>query len=168
VDTRPTAGRVKEAVFNILSERLAGARFLDLYAGTGLIGIEALSRGAAEATFVESDATCCRLLKTNLEQSGYASKSEVFRIPVSRFLKHSSRALFDIVFVDPPYHTGEGEKILPSLGSGAIIRPDGVLVIEHFHKVEFPSKIGRLTRLKTYRYGDTLLSIYQAASSEPA
>ena len=158
---RPTAGKVKQALFNILAERVPGARFLDLYAGTGLIGIEALSRGASHVTFVESSPANCRLLKANLQRCGYADQAVVQSVASSRFLKQTLFQPYDLVFLDPPYHTGEGENILPTLGAGDIIVPNGVVVIEHFHKYSLPSLIGRLTFVKSHRYGDTLLSIYR-------
>ena len=161
--TRPTAGRVKSALFNILAPRITGARFLDLYAGTGLVGIEALSRGAGHVTFVESNIASCRIVKTNLERCGYAHASKVRAMAVSRFLQQSHRP-YDIAFVDPPYHDGEDGNVLPLLGRGAIIAANGVVVIEHFHKVQLPVQVGRLVFIKSYRHGDTLLSLYQHRS----
>jgi 16S rRNA (guanine966-N2)-methyltransferase len=135
--TRPTAGRVKAALFNILSERIPGARFLDLFAGTGAIGIEALSRGASRVTFVESDADCVRVVKSNLRRSGYDHLAEVRSITASRFLKQPPREPYD-----------------------GIIAVNGVVIIEHFHKAPSPVQVDRLILTKSYRYGDTFLSIY--------
>jgi 16S rRNA (guanine966-N2)-methyltransferase len=159
--TRPTAGRVKSALFNILSELVPGACFLDLYAGTGLIGIEALSRGARCVTFVESNPASCRVVKRNLERCGFTHLAAVRRMSASRFLKQPVGGPYDIAFVDPPYHNDEELNILPILGAGAIIASTGVVVIEHFHKVQLPVQVGRLDFLKSYRHGDTLLSLYQ-------
>ena len=160
-DSRPTAGRVKAALFNILSDRIPGARFLDLYAGTGLMGIEALSRGAGHVTFVESDPASCRVVKSNLLRCGYAHLADVRLMTVSRFLKQSRRGSYDIVFVDPPYHAADGGHVLPLLDSDAIIGVNGVVVIEHFHKVQLPVQVGRLIFVKSYRHGDTVLSVYK-------
>src|SRR5437879_1457199 len=102
--TRPTTGRVKAALFNILSERIPGARVLDLYAGTGLIGIEALSRGAGYVTFVESNPASYRMVKSNLRRCGYAHLADVRAMSAARFLKQTSGEPYDIAFVDPPYH----------------------------------------------------------------
>ncbi len=165
---RPTRGQVKEALFNILSGRILDARFLDLFAGTGAIGIEALSRGAREVTFVESHAETCRLLRANLRHCGYDQGVDVRRLSVARFLNQPPAQPFDIVFLDPPYHTVEGEKVLPSLGRGVIIRHNGVVVIEHFHKTRLADRIGHLALVKSYRYGDTLLSMYRHAPAEDA
>ena len=166
LDVRPTADPVKEALFNILADRMAGARFLDLFAGTGNIGIEALSREARQATFVESSQAVSRLLRANLQRCGFERHADVRVMPVSRFLKHWREPAYDIVFLDPPYQTQEAEKVLPSLGRDAIIRANGVVVVEHFHKSPLDDRIGHLTLVKTYRYGDTCLSVYRSVREE--
>src|SRR6266705_1833246 len=131
---RPTADQVKEALFNVLANRIVGARFLDLFAGTGNIGLEALSRGATQATFVESDPTACRLLEVNVRRCGFERVAEVRPVSVSRFLKHARGPAYDIVFLDPPYQTQDSQRVLPSLGGDAIIHRHGVVVVEHLHK----------------------------------
>jgi 16S rRNA (guanine(966)-N(2))-methyltransferase RsmD len=162
---RPTTSQVKEALFNILGERILKARFLDLFAGTGAVGIEALSRGARHVTFVESDPAACRRLRANLLRCGSDDRADIRQLPIARFLTHQSSDLaaqaYDIVFFDPPYHTDAGTKVLSALGGNAMIRPDGVVVIEHFHKTRLADRIGHLTFAKSYRYGDTVLSIYR-------
>jgi 16S rRNA (guanine966-N2)-methyltransferase len=165
---RPTADHVKEALFNILADRVPGARFLDLYAGTGNIGIEALSRGAQEAVFVESSAAMGRLLRANLKRCGFDHLAELRLLPVARFLKQHHELPYDIIFLDPPYRTAEAEKVLPSLGGDAIIRDNGVVVVEHFHKSPPVERIGHLALIKTYRYGDSCLSVYRAVREEAA
>jgi len=163
---RPTADQVKEALFNILANRIAGAHFLDLFAGTGNIGLEALSRGATQATFVESDPTACRLLEANVRRCGFERVAEVRPVPVSRFLKHARGPAYDIVFLDPPYQTQDAQRVLPSLGGDAIIHRHGVVVVEHFHKTHLVDRIGHLALVKTHRYGDTCLSVYQRDQAE--
>jgi len=163
---RPTPGKVKEALFSILADHMSGARFLDLFAGTGMVGIEALSRGATHVTFVDSNPASCRILKENLRRLGYAAHADVRCMTVSRFLTHPPEHSYDIAFLDPPYHTGEGGKILPSLERDVIIRPNGVVVIEHFHTTRLQQRIGCLALLKSYRYGDTLLSLYRPADRD--
>jgi 16S rRNA (guanine966-N2)-methyltransferase len=158
--TRPTAGRVKAALFNILSERILGARFLDLFAGTGAIGIEALSRGAGRVTFVESDSASVRIVKSNLRRSGYEHLAEVRSMTAIRFLKQPMPEPYDIAFIDPPYHGNEAADVLPLLGRNAIIAANGVVIIEHFHKAPPPVQVDCLILTKSYRYGDTFLSIY--------
>jgi 16S rRNA (guanine966-N2)-methyltransferase len=166
--TRPTAGRVKQALFNILSHRISDARFLDLYAGTGLVGMEALSRGAEHTTFVESQTDGCRLLKKTLESCGYTDRSTVYRMTAEHFVKQPPSKPYDVVFVDPPYHSGKLDKMLPTLGASVIIAPGGVVVIEHFHKVQLPEHTGHLIRGKSYRYGDTFLTVYHRNSVQDA
>ena len=163
---RPTADQVKEALFNILADRIVGARFLDLFAGTGNIGLEALSRGATQATFVESNPTARRLLEANVRQCGFERVAEVRPVPVSRFLKHARGPAYDIIFLDPPYQTQHVQRVLPSLGGNAIVHPHGVVVVEHFHKTRLGDHIGPLTLVKTRRYGDTCLSVYRRDRAE--
>ncbi len=166
LDVRPTADPVKEALFNILADRTPGACFLDLFAGTGNIGIEALSRGARQATFVESSPAVSRLLRANLQRCGFERHADVRVMPVSRFLTRQRIPVYDIVFLDAPYQTPEAEKVLPSLGRDAIIRANGVVVVEHFHTSPLDDRIGQLTLVKTYRYGDTCLSVYRSVQEE--
>jgi 16S rRNA (guanine(966)-N(2))-methyltransferase RsmD len=167
LNVRPTADRVKEALFNILADRIAGARVLDLFAGTGNIGIEALSRGAGQVTFVESSPTAGRLLRANLQRCGFERQAQVRIMTVSRFLKQRREPAYDIIFLDPPYRTQEAEKVLPSLERDAIIRGNGVVVVEHFHKSPLDERIGHLARVKTYRYGETCLSVYRTVREGP-
>jgi 16S rRNA (guanine966-N2)-methyltransferase len=163
--TRPTAGRVKAALFNILSNRIFGARFLDLFAGTGAIGIEALSRGAGLVTFVESDADCVRVIKSNLRRSGYEHLAEVRCMTATRFLKQRVPDPYDIAFIDPPYHGNEAADVLPLLARNTLIAANGVVIIEHFHKAPPPVQVDGLLLTKSYRYGDTFLSIYHPSTA---
>jgi 16S rRNA (guanine966-N2)-methyltransferase len=164
--TRPTAGRVKTALFNILSGRILGARFLDLFAGTGAIGIEALSRGARRVTFVECDPDCVRVVKSNLRRSRYEDLAEVRSMTATRFLKLPIPEPYDIAFIDPPYHGNGAVDVLPLLGRNGIIAVNGVVIIEHFHKAPLPVQVDRLILTKSYRYGDTFLSIYKPGAAQ--
>lgn len=159
---RPTSEKVKEALFDIFGERVRGAIFLDLYAGTGAIGIEALSRGAEKSIFVESDSSLRRIIRENVSSLGFKEKAEVIGQNAEKFIKRAIRKgeRFDIIFLDPPYHTGEMEKILRILSKGDVLNEDGVLVAEHFKKKSLPEKVGPLRLLKEYRYGDTVLSLF--------
>jgi 16S rRNA (guanine(966)-N(2))-methyltransferase RsmD len=164
---RPTSGKTKEALFSILGERVKGARLLDLFAGTGSIGIEALSRGADRAEFVEYHPASLTALETNLRRCGYIEKARVHKVDVLRYLKHPG-GLFDIVYVDPPYHTGILKKLLPRLSRDGIITPTGTMIIEHFHKMALPDRMGSLQRTRTERYGDTVITFYcHPAGSRP-
>ncbi len=167
LNVRPTADHVKEALFNILAERMAGARFLDLFAGTGNIGIEALSRGARQATFVESSPAVGRVLRANLQLCGFGHLADIRLMTVSRFLKQCrDEPAYDIVFLDPPYQAQGTEKVLPSLVRDAIIGASGVVVVEHFHKSPLDDRIGHLALVKAYRYGDTCLSVYRSLQED--
>ena len=160
---RPTADPVKEALFNILADRIVGS-LIDC--SEQLKQLEALSRGATQATFVESNSIACRLLEANVRRCGFERASEVRPVPVSRFLKHTRGPAYDIVFLDPPYQTQDAQRVLSSVGADVIILPHGVVVVEHFHKTHLDNRIGHLALVKTYRYGDTCLSLYQRERTE--
>ncbi|MFQ5598746.1 MAG: 16S rRNA (guanine(966)-N(2))-methyltransferase RsmD [Nitrospiria bacterium] len=156
---RPTADKVREALFDILSERIVGTSFLDLYAGTGAVGIEALSRGAKTADFVEQNKTHLRYLRTNLHACGLNNHVSVYAGSVSDFLKRMKHA-YQLLFFDPPYGSREIEKWLPRLRQGDMILRGGTLIIEHDVKRSLPQDSKELRFVKTYRYGETALSFY--------
>jgi 16S rRNA (guanine966-N2)-methyltransferase len=159
---RPTSDRVKEALFSILAPRIPGARFLDLYAGTGAIGIEAMSRGARHAAFVESHADSLRLLRDNLVRCGLTAQAEIHSCTATAFLKRElSDDAYDVVFADPPYQeTDDGLAMLSALSMSAIISPASTIILEHGSKSKLSSEIGRLSLVRQYRYGDTTLSLF--------
>ncbi|NOY83669.1 MAG: 16S rRNA (guanine(966)-N(2))-methyltransferase RsmD [Nitrospirae bacterium] len=156
---RPTPGKVRSALFNILADRILDASFLDLYAGTGAVGLEALSRGALHTTFVEQSPRHLQYLRKNIAACLLEEQSTVRGIDAEDFLKTLSSP-FDLVFLDPPYKEEALEKILPRLEQDDIITDAGRLIIEHFHKRVLPETIGNIHFLKQYRYGETLLSFY--------
>jgi 16S rRNA (guanine966-N2)-methyltransferase len=161
---RPTPERVKEALFSILGNQIVGANFVDLYAGTGAIGIEALSRGAARVSFVEDSPVSLRLLRANLNRTGLTAVADVHSCSADAFLRRQSqcREPLRLAFADPPYE--RTEALLPSLGRDAIIAPDTVVVLEHATKTIIPARVGHLSLRRQYRYGDTTLSVFVAAS----
>jgi 16S rRNA (guanine966-N2)-methyltransferase len=154
---RPTSDRVREALFSVLGARVEGARVLDLYAGSGALGIEALSRGAAEATFVDSAAASIRAVKANLAALGAAA--EVRRADARRFLGAASAAArqYDLVFLDPPYRLAGrlGSELTAALP--AVLAPGAAVVAESDRRV--PLELG-LPILDERRYGDTLIRIH--------
>lgn len=160
---RPTSDRVREALFSILGNRLTNCRFLDLYAGTGAVGIEAVSRGAAHVTFVESNRDALKLLRQNLELCHIGEEIVVVGRTIQQFLDDPDQwnGPYDIVFADPPY--AEASK-LPSLfaepRADDWFALDSWLVIEHAAKTAFPMSLGCTKFLRRYRYGDTALSLY--------
>jgi 16S rRNA (guanine966-N2)-methyltransferase len=164
-EVRPTSDKVKEALFSILGDRVKDARMLDLFAGAGGIGIEALSRGAAHLDFVESDEALADILEQNLTACGFSARAEVHRSDAFRFIKQIRRP-YDLVFADPPYHTWQLKKLLPVLGRGVMITPDGLTVVEHFRKIKLPTRIGHLETVRSYEYGDTILTLYRREKTE--
>lgn len=158
---RPTSSKVREAVFDILRDKALGTVFLDLYAGTGAIGIEALSRGAVRAVFVEEDLVRADAIKETLCRIGFKD-ALVARERAVNFIKKIHEA-FDIIFLDPPYASEELEQVLPLLGEGGVLKDEGIVVAEHSSKKILPSEIGSLKLKKIYKYGDTSLSVYNKA-----
>ena len=163
---RPTEGRVRQAFFNILRDVVPGARVLDGFAGSGALGIEALSRGAASATFVEQDTECVLAIRANLEKLGDNFSRASRRVVHADFergvrLLAQSKAVFDLVLLDPPYRTDEGKKALNDLYRYAMLAPGAILAVEHERRSELPETVGSIRRLKQHRYGETVLSFYQ-------
>jgi 16S rRNA (guanine(966)-N(2))-methyltransferase RsmD len=157
---RPTSDRVREALFNILAARVEGSLFLDAFAGTGVVGIEALSRGAARVVFAERDRRALRLIAENLSLGSWHARSEVLAGDVGHaidaLVMRSSR--FGIIFVDPPYETDLPQPLLA--GFASLLAPDGVMVIEHRsgRGIDLPPDAD-LTPLRIYRHGDTSLAL---------
>jgi 16S rRNA (guanine966-N2)-methyltransferase len=160
---RPTSSKVREALFDILRNKIKGASFIDLYAGTGTVGLEALSRGAGRSVFVEPDELRIRTIKNNVLRLGFFEQAVVSKGRAYEFLQKASAENkgFDIFFIDPPYDSEEIEKILPVLGEAGLVNEDGVVIVEHFFKRHVPEKSGRLKIKRSYRYGDTMLTLYR-------
>lgn len=160
---RPTSSKVKEAVFNILVKEIPGSRFLELYAGTGAVGLEALSRGAEKVFFVESNKRYTNNIKKALEESGCKERTTIATKKVLSFIEwaEGKNLFFDIIFLDPPYHTDEILNALSALGRSCILSQDGIVVAEHFTKRTLPEKFESLQKIRDYTYGDTVLSLYQ-------
>lgn len=164
---RPTSDKVRQAAFNILGEAVVGARVLELYAGSGALGLEALSHGAAQVTLVESEAQCVRAIKANITQlgAGASGRATVIAGRATQVLARLGRGgeRFDLVLMDPPYDGGMGRKCLIQLEAYAIITPCGWAMLEHAAQDAMPQAVGQLKRCSQHRYGDTVLSLYQAA-----
>ena len=161
---RPTSERTREAIFDLLGSTLVpDARVLDLYAGTGALGIEALSRGAAFADFVEQDESTARRLRSNLEALGVADRSRVHRADLDGGeLPSSAPGPWDLVFLDPPYAGKAGALWLTALARGTWGPAGGVVVYERGQRTEAPAPEG-LSLWKERRYGDTIVALYRAA-----
>lgn len=166
---RRTSSLVKKALFDIIGERIKGSHFLDLYAGEGGVGIEALKRGAVQVVFVEISKKNAEIIKKRLSEGDLSERGEVIVTEVEKFLKSfKTNQDFDIIFADPPYESGEYEILLENLPKFKGIKKDTIICIEHFHKNMLPSvakvtveDTGGLVLLKRYRYGDTILSFYR-------
>ena len=160
---RPTSDRVREALFSILGNRLPQCSFLDLYAGTGAIAIEAVSRGASHATCVESGADALKLLRQNMLECGMAHCMTIQAQTVKQFLSRPDQwgGPYDIVFADPPYAlVGELPMLLNQTSLDRLCTADSWLIVEHAEKTALPSTLGTGVYLRGYRYGDTVLSLY--------
>lgn len=157
--TRPITDRVKETLFAILGDRVPGARVLDLYAGSGAIGIEALSRGATHATFVEHARPAVASLRANLERTRLGSMASVVSSDVERFLARTSAGPWDLVFLDPPYELHA--IVAPLRAVGPLLAPDAMAVIKHFWRTELPDVAG-MESVRQRRFGETMLSFLEA------
>ncbi len=156
---RPTSDKVKQALFNILGEQVRGARFLDLFAGAGGIGLEALSREASQVVFVDSARTSLLAIRQNIETLGFAGRAVVIASRSESFLKNP-QGPYDIIFLDPPYRM-ELAPLLRSISDVDIVKPGGLVVAEHFKKQPSPEHAGRLERYREATYGDTALAFYR-------
>lgn len=163
---RPTSDKVREALFSILGATVPGSRFLDLYAGTGAVGIEALSRGAMAVTFVESDSKAMALLRKNLAACGLSAQAEVRTVAAEDFLERCDwwNGPYDIVFADPPYAAAREIDVLQRAWVSGLLSSNGVLVIEQHTKAALPAAFDGAVLVKRYRYGDTALFLYGPAS----
>lgn len=161
---RPTTDRVKEALFNILRDRVEEAVMLDLYSGFGGIGIEALSRGAKKVFFIESDRAVIKTMEANIAACGFLGRAAIHETDIFRFIKLNQPS-FDLIFADPPYDTRNLRKLLPAIGRGDIISANGLFVLEHFRKTKLPCEIGDLEIIRSYKYGETALSLFRKRNS---
>lgn len=158
LDVRPTPERVKEALFNILQFEIEGRTVLDLFAGSGQIGLEALSRGAKAAYFVDASKNSIQVVEKNLNACGFQDRARIFMMDFSSFFLRE-KTQFDIAFLDPPYRTGLLEQAL-SKTAGAM-NPGGTIVCEHPFDEELPLAAGDFVKGKSYRYGKILLTLYR-------
>jgi len=157
--TRPITDRVKETLFAILGQRVVDARVLDLYAGSGAIGIEALSRGAAHATFVETARPALVVIRANLERTRLAAAAEVVVLDAVRFLDTTRAGPFELAFLDPPYD--ERDIVAPLRGVVPRLAPNAFVVIKHFWRTEVPEVAGLEIR-RQRRFGETMLTFLEA------
>lgn len=164
-DVRPTLDRVREAFFSMVGPALPGCRFLDLFAGTGANGLEALSRGAAHAGFVESDATARKLIAENVARTKLGDRARVHTLTLPAGL---SRLVHDepyqFIYADPPHGMTDYAPLLDAIQTHGLLAADGMLVIEHATRTEMPEEIGAFARVRQAKYGATTLSFFQPAT----
>ena len=162
--TRPTSGRLRETLFNILAPRIEGTRFLDLCSGSGAIGIEALSRGAEFVTFVDRSRKACALIEENLDKLGVPEdETDVQNFEAETFVGRSHEVAWDIVFYDPPY-SADYSVVLHEFGDkDGLLANDGILIVEHLARKTMPDTVGSLRRWRLLKQGETHLSFYEKA-----
>jgi 16S rRNA (guanine966-N2)-methyltransferase len=168
LETRPTGARVRQTLFDILAPRLPGCRFLDAFAGSGAIGLEALSRGARLAVFVDSGAPAIATIRENARALASGGEALAFRqdarVALPALAAQGQR--FDIVYLDPPYDSDLYEWALEEIDKSDLLAAGGVAVAEHFHKRVLPETIGRLLRRRSVRVGDHVLGFYEMERQE--
>lgn len=165
LNTRPTTDRVKEAVFSSIQFDILDRVCLDAFAGSGALGIEALSRGAQSAIFVDQATECQQVIKANLTKTGLIGRSQVFTGDVFEKLKQIKGKYppFDLVFLDPPYGKNLCEKVILQLIQDDMLKKNAIIVIEHDSSEELNESIGFLSRVKSKKYGSTFISTYREA-----
>ena len=162
LQTRPTSDRVKEAMFSIIQFEIPGARVLDLFGGTGQLGIEALSRGAKSAVFVDGSEKACGLIRENLKRTKLEGEGRVVRSDYLDYLKRC-RECFDIILLDPPYAEVFLENALKCISEIDILQTGGIIVTERPLGKDLPWKFEGFERSRDYKYGNTILAIYRKA-----
>lgn len=169
---RPISGRIRQSLFDILKPIVTGSYFLDLFAGTGAVGLEALSRGAQRACFVERDPRCLKVIEKNLTRIGWLDRGKALRgnilEPLSWIPYRSGVGAFEIVFIGPPYRDDEnrplayGNRVLANVAAAKLLARGGRAIVQH-HQREEPGDVRGLVRFRIERYGDTRLSFYRHA-----
>jgi 16S rRNA (guanine966-N2)-methyltransferase len=167
-DVRPTSDRLRETVFNILTPCIGGKRFVDLCAGSGAIGIEALSRGASHATFVDRSRRACSVIRDNLTALGIDAEANVICRDVVQAIRllATQRTRFDIIFFDPPYAGGIYSRVLSSVATEPLLAEDGIMVVEHRAKAPPGTEFGELLMYRELKQGESALTFYGFLSEE--
>lgn len=161
-DVRPTSERVKEAIFSIIQFEIDGRHVLDLFAGTGQLGIEALSRNAASATFIDNSSASIQTVKANLQKTGLFAKAKVLYTDYEMYLKNCKQK-YDIAFLDPPYHEGIMEKALRLTAQN--MSEHGIIICEHYIHQYMPQEVEGFFLHKSHKFGKTIISVYRKGES---
>jgi len=158
---RPTTSLVRQAIFSMIgSSGIPCNVVLDLFAGSGALGIEALSRGASWAEFVDSSRECCTVIRQNLERTGFTALAAVHCITSARALETLQRQ-YDVILMDPPYDDASANSIVANIAAGNLISPDGLVVVSHGNRHPLAESHGTLVCFKSRRYGDSFVSLYR-------
>ena len=164
---RPTSDRLRETLFNILTPKVYGSRFLDICAGSGAVGIEALSRGAAEVTFIERSRHACAVIEANLTALGITSKATTINRDAAAALKRLEQESerFDVAFFDPPYASEIYGQVMKQLGSGDLLSAGAVVILEHRAKTPPEPEYGKLRIFREVKQGESALAFYEALAA---
>jgi 16S rRNA (guanine(966)-N(2))-methyltransferase RsmD len=171
LETRPTSDRLRETLFAVLAASVPGSVWLDLFAGTGAVGIEALSRGAQAVYFVESSSRAARAIRANLASLGVASGFGLIERKAAAALPllEAQQVACDFCFLDPPYrHTGDYEQVLSFLSTSSLLKPEGLVIAEHDKRIDPGESFGKLRRRRKLRQGDAVLSFYSREKERAA
>lgn len=166
--TRPTTDKVKEAIFSMIGPYFDGGAVLDLFAGTGGLGIEALSRGMDKAVFVDMDKHSIDVVRENLAACRFLESAEIYRNDAERGLKALSKreARFDLVFLDPPYRLKLADKLMAEMHELGLLNPGAVIMVEHASDYRYPEELGRFQCRRLALYGETAVAIYDYRDEE--
>lgn len=164
---RPTSDRLRETLFNVLAPQIEGARFLDLCAGSGAVGIEALSRGASETVFVEASRKAVAIIGDNLRHCGIVEGAAMIQKDVLQSLRSLEReeAQFDLIYFDPPYDAGIYSHVIRQVADGGLLAPDGILIVEHRRQMPLTPSYGDLRPYRVIRQGESCLTFF--SNEEP-
>lgn len=164
-DVRPTGEKVRESVFNLLMYDIEGAVFCDLFAGTGAIGLEALSRGADKAYFCDSSRDSIKVINTNIERCGASARARVMACDYLSALRRIGEKI-DIFYVDPPYRSGYYQSVLEEIDSLDLLTENGIIVAEHRADEELTDSVGSLKAFRDRKYGHTMLTLYSISRDD--
>ncbi|MDN4066787.1 16S rRNA (guanine(966)-N(2))-methyltransferase RsmD [Paenibacillus sp. FSL R5-0407] len=166
--TRPTTDKVKEALFSMIGPYFDGGAVLDLFAGTGGLGIEALSRGMDKAVFVDLEYKSIEVVRSNLKAAGLEDKAEVYKNDAERALKALAKreATFDLVFLDPPYRLKHVDKLMETMDSLKLLKPEATIVVEYDSSFEYPDSFGPFKEVRKAKYGEAAVSVYNYEQQE--
>jgi 16S rRNA (guanine966-N2)-methyltransferase len=165
---RPTSDRLRETVFNILNPVIAGSSFADLCAGTGAIGIEALSRGAAHVTFIEQSPKAVTIIRDNLAHCGIQEDYQLIRRPVLAALRQLKEQRFDIIYFDPPYDSPLYHQVLAAVASSSLLTAEGVMLVEHHRSFSLSVNYDQLRPYRQIEQGETRLTFYKTEHVIPS